>query len=180
MPDGVSGKIEDLCVEVTDPSSGTRPVATALVEIPYNVAQDLLPQDRECAELYLRCYRVLAALCVDPKYRGRGLATGLLRLGEISALRAGARWMVGFVDERTATSGFYQRFGYTLTGVDQPMSGLPPVPAEYPGHHLGRWFFKDLWEAHPDQVQCGECSLPMIFDPSLFSYGALRCPRCDE
>jgi len=180
LPDGASGKIDDLCIEVTAPSVGARPVATALVEIPYTTAQELLPQGREYAELFLRCYRVLAALCVEPEFRGLGIATGLLRLGEVSALREGARWLVGFADERTASSGFYQRSGYTLTGVGQPITWLPPVPVDFPGQPLGRWFFKDLWEAHADQVQCDECSSPMVFDPTRFSHGALQCPRCGD
>ncbi len=51
--------------------------------------------------------------CVDPEFRGQGIATGLVERATILARQRGAEWL--HVDFEPHLTGFYRKLGFTPT-----------------------------------------------------------------
>lgn len=76
----------------------------------------------------------LGLVSVEPARQGEGLGAELMSAAESRCRAAGFREMeLRFIDQRTELERFYQRLGFTRTGVCEPP---PPARAKIPFHFV--------------------------------------------
>ena len=76
----------------------------------------------------------LGLVSVEPARQGEGLGAELMNAAESRCRAAGFREMeLRFIDQRTELERFYQRLGFTRTGVCEPS---PPARAKIPFHFV--------------------------------------------
>jgi ribosomal protein S18 acetylase RimI-like enzyme len=100
-------------IELTDPG----PFRTRTIEMGRYVG--LRDGDRLIAMAGERCrppgYVEISAVCTDPAYRGRGLATGLIRTVAAGIEAAGARPFLHTGGTNTTAIRLYQGLGFTVS-----------------------------------------------------------------
>lgn len=148
----------------------------AIVEVPHYA--ELQETNPENAKLLAEYHRTLAALFVAPAMRRSGLGSQLMSVVTEMALREGARWVDGFVDDRNGSVDFYRA---NATHVQPRNTGLQARwPAQtgmvHPPKLDGHWFHYDLWAMYGDQMQCSHCQGHLKFIPA--DGGRMRCETC--
>lgn len=154
-----------------------RLVGGATVEA--SVAGPLVAEDPERARLLAGAHRTLGAMFVLPDYRGRGIGEALWSEAAYQALRASARYLDGFVDDRNGSVGFYRRVASTVTSHNQGFPARPPAQIEqYHWPELnGHWFTVDLWQKFEGELLlCSRCTTPLRYQAA--DGGSLTCPTC--
>ena len=79
--------------------------------------------------------------------RGQGVARALLAAVEANARIEGVSHITGFMDERNGEPSFYERNGYRIMPLQEPVPSLEPYPVteSHPDPTLfGHWFYKQL------------------------------------
>lgn len=157
---------------------GTRILGGAIVDA--ENTSYLPASERDTALRLASHHRVLAGMFVVQAARGRGIGRELIDEASVWALRDGARYLDGFVDDRNAGSvKFYQRAGAQVLPHNRGLPARHPSRVEQSHRHEldGHWFYVDAWERHSDLVRCRACGGGVMFDPS--DGGRLLCPECE-
>lgn len=137
-------------------------------------------QDPAAARGLAQFHRVLAALFVSPPAQGHGLGRHLMAsIAGDEVLKDRARWIDGWVDDRSGSRGFYEDIdGVQVYDNEQ---GLPP---RWPMHmsltqdpeSSGAWFCYDTWPDRIDSLHCSRCGGPLRFHDGKRE--GVECPNC--
>src|SRR5215470_12729810 len=74
----------------------------------------------------------LGLVSVEPARQGEGLGAELMRAAENRCRAAGFREMeLRFIDQRTELERFYQRMGFTRSGVTEAATAMAKVPFRF-------------------------------------------------
>lgn len=150
----------------------------AIVETPYY--DQLAKDNEEQARVMSSSHRVLAGMFVVEGYREQGLGRELLGWAANHTLTQQARYLDGFVDDRTGATDFYRRFGAVVAERNQ---GLPArSPANVPLDHVkevnGHWFYIDTWPMFEDVMRCSRCEGRLRF--LVEDGGRMVCDGCGD
>ena len=159
-------------------TTGSELYGAAIVETPY--FDELVNENEEQARTMASFHRVLAGMFVAEEFRGQGLGLDLLDWAANHTFQQRARYLDGFVDERTGAADFYRRFGATMTERNQ---GLPVrSPANVPLNHVkkvnGHWFYIDTWPMFEELLRCSRCEERLRFVAE--DGGRLVCDVCGD
>ena len=105
------------------------------------------PGGQEYARGLARARRVLGSIAVREDMRGQGVGRALLAAVEANARIEGVSHITGFMDERNGEPSFYERNGYRIMPLQEPVPRLEPYPVteSHPEPTLfGHWFYKQL------------------------------------
>lgn len=182
----LTGKLERLFENIGAPPACEKIVAVehgsiigaAILEPSW--AEDLPIEDRGDLIDLTRFHYLLAGLFVQTQYRGKEIGRRLLSTACEEALSRGARYVEGFVNDRSGSSGFYRRFGAVMMPHNEGLPGRSPtyVRRAHTPWDNGYWFYIDLWSKFAILVNCPKCGQKesLAFDPSLG--GFLLCAKC--
>lgn len=138
---------------------------------------ELVEADPDRARVFAVRHRTLAAVFVADSAAGQGLGRALLDAASDQALRDGARYLDGFVDDQNNSVGFYRAIGYQVMPHN---TGLPArSPANIRLTHVagvnGHWFYDDLWRRYAGMLRCQRCAGPLTLSPVD---DRLACANC--
>lgn len=158
--------------------TGSDLYSAAIVETPYY--DELVRENEEQARVMAEHHRVLAGMFVPQEFRAQGLGREMLYWAAHHSLNQRARYLDGFVDDRTGSTGFYRKSGAVVAERNQ---GLPArSPANVPLNHVkevsGHWFYLDLWPMFQELMRCAKCGdhLRFITDDG----GRMTCNTCGD
>lgn len=166
-----------MTVAITD-ATITEVYGAAMVETPY---YEVLAQENPGhARNMARYHRILSGMFVSEQHRETGIGSEALRSAGHVALSSGARYLDGFVDDRTGAAGFYRKVGATVCEHNAGLPKRSPTNARI-NHVLsvnGHWFYVDLWQEFEELMECSQCAgeLEYVADDG----GRMVCPNCGD
>lgn len=175
--DGKQAPPASTVLALTDETS-SRLYGAAIVETPYY--DELVGENPEQARVMASFHRVLAGMFVPREFRGEGLGRELLDWAAHHTLNQQARFLDGFVDDRTGSAGFYRKYGAVIVDHNQ---GLPArSPANVPLEHVkgvdGHWFYVDTWPKFEKLMRCSRCRNQLRFIAD--NGGRMACNTCGD
>lgn len=177
FPDPSRRPFNSRTLAATEPT-GNELFGGAVIEA--TIPLELMQRDPESVRYVAQFHYVLAAMFVRSDMRHRGVGDALLDAASFEVIKAGGRYLEGFVDERNESVGFYRSSGATVLSRNQPLPARPPtnVPTTHPHGLNGNWFYIDGWAKHHQRMECARCEThPRLrFHPDDGGY--LSCPNC--